>query len=166
MRRKSVLLATIGLIGALLAWRLLTAVLVPAPTGTPYQRLAFGLAALLPAAAVLAAMILAQMGARFSAVVIDPTAGRDTRFLVVNQRVISNTVEQLAVFIPAMLAFAARSLPADIPGLLALGIVFALGRLAFWAGYLRAPLFRAPGMAATAGANLAALVGAIWVWLA
>ncbi|MBN8874976.1 MAG: MAPEG family protein [Rhodospirillales bacterium] len=166
MRRKSVLLATIGLIAALLVWRLLTAVLLPAPTGTPYQRLAIGIAALLPAVTVLAAMILAQMAARFSSVVIDPTAGRETRFLLVNQRVISNTVEQLAVFVPALLAFAAHSLPGDMPAIVALGIVFALARLAFWAGYLRAPLFRAPGMAATAGANLAALAAAIWVWLA
>lgn len=165
MRRKSALLSTIGLIAALLAWRLLAAAIAPGAAGTEAQRMGLGLAALLPAAVVLTAMILAQMVTRGAVQVLDPCAGQETRFLLVNQRVISNTLEQLAVFAPALLALAARSDPADMPAVLALGGTFALARLAFWGGYLRAPLFRAPGMAATFGITMATLIGALWVWL-
>jgi hypothetical protein len=127
-------------------------------------RLGDALAALLPALFVLFAMIVAQMGARFLGGVFDPQAGRETAFLRVNQRVISNTVEQLAMFAPALLALAAAAPAGWMPGVLALGGSFALARLVFWAGYLAAPIARAPGMAATMLVTLAALFGAAWFW--
>jgi uncharacterized membrane protein YecN with MAPEG domain len=46
----------------------------------------------------------------------------------------------------------------------AAGLVFALARLVFWAGYLLGPLARAPGMAATFAINVSTMVGAILVW--
>jgi uncharacterized membrane protein YecN with MAPEG domain len=165
MRRKSALLSTIGLIAALLGWRLLTELLPIVVAATEAERLGIGAAALLPAASVLILMVVVQMGARGSAEAIDPTAGQETRFLLVNQRVITNTIEQLAVFIPALLALAARTDPAGMAGVAALGSTFALARLLFWAGYLRAPLFRAPGMAATMGVTVATLVAACWAWV-
>jgi uncharacterized membrane protein YecN with MAPEG domain len=166
MRRKSILLSSIGLIIALLGWRLLQAILPVSSAETEAQRLGLGCAALLPGAFVLALMVLAQMAGRAAARVLDPTVGQETRFLLVNQRVISNTVEQFVVFAPALLALMAAASPPDMPAIQALGYVFAGARLLFWAGYLRAPLFRAPGMAATEGVTLATLIAACWVWLA
>jgi hypothetical protein len=165
MRRKSALLSTIGLIVALLAWRLLTGLAPIMPAATEAQRLGIAAAALLPGVCVLILMIVVQMGARGAAEAIDPTAGAETRFLLVNQRVITNTIEQLAVFMPALLALAARTDPAGMAGVAALGGTFALARLLFWAGYLRAPLFRAPGMAATMGVTVATLVAACGAWV-
>ena len=48
---------------------------------------------------------------------------------------------------------------------LAIAPVFALARLVFWAGYLTAPILRAPGMAASFAASAAALGWALAVWL-
>jgi hypothetical protein len=151
-RRVPVLLAGAGILGAIFVLRVVAA-LMPAGTNPVW-------AALLPAAFVLFAMTLSQMTARFVGLVIDPTAGQETRFLVVNQRVISNTVEQTGVFIPAMLVVLARA-PGLAPPMLALGPVFALARLVFWAGYLVTPVGRAPGMAATITVNAAALAAAV-----
>jgi uncharacterized membrane protein YecN with MAPEG domain len=95
---------------------------------------------------------------------IDPLAGVDSRFLQVNQRALTNTVEQLAGFVPALIALAAAAPPAWMPGVVALGVVFAVARLVFWGGYLIGPLLRAPGMAATFAVNVATFVTAVWVW--
>jgi uncharacterized membrane protein YecN with MAPEG domain len=95
---------------------------------------------------------------------VDPLAGVDNRFLLVNQRALTNTVEQLAVFVPALLALAAGASSEQVPGVVALGLVFGVARLVFWGGYLIGPLLRAPGMAATFAVNLSALAAAVWVW--
>jgi hypothetical protein len=149
----SVLLGSAGTLAAVLVWWAIAGVM-PAGADPAWM-------ALVPAASILFAMTLAQMTGRFAGPVLDPTAGQETRFLVVNQRVISNTVEQMGVFIPAMLVLSARA-PAAWASLgVALGPVFALARLAFWAGYMVTPVGRAPGMAATIAVNVAALAGAV-----
>jgi hypothetical protein len=151
-RRLSIVRGLAGTAAAVFAAWLL-ARLIPPLAGSVW----LGAASLLPALVVLWLMVLAQMATRFRAGVFDPTAGQETRFLIVNQRAITNTVEQLAVFAPAQLVLATGSPRWTV----AFGIVFALGRIAFWGGYLRAPLARAPGMAATAVATTLALVGAV-----
>jgi len=166
MRGLSLLLALTGTIAGYLAWRGLAA-LIPADPNTASMavRIGQGAASLLPAAGVLAAMILTQMAVRFWQGKFDPTAGKDGRYLIVNQRVISNTVEQMAVFAPAMLALAAGAPSSRMAEVLAVPLVFALARLVFWAGYLTAPVLRAPGMAASFLACLAALGAAVAVWV-
>lgn len=155
-------LAGLGLGGGLALFVALQA-LLPVPTAaTAADRIALAAAALLPGIAVLAAMLLVQMGLRFTTGALDPTAGGDSRALTINRRAIANTVEQLAVFAPSLLAAAAAA--ADLSGVLALALVFATGRLVFWAGYALDPLARTPGMAASGGAALAALVWAASVW--
>ena len=126
-------------------------------------RIGISLAWLLPSVAVLWAMLLVQMGARFVLGRSDPLAG-DTRFLQTNQRVIANTVEHLAVFAFALLALAAGTDGRRMPDALALAGVFAVARVAFWAGYLVAPVGRAFGMAATLAATGAALGWALAAW--
>lgn len=166
MRGLSLLLASCGIAGALLVWQALVP-LMPADTEATSMalRLGRGAAALLPACLVLAAMIAAQMVARFAASAIDPLAGRETRFLRVNQRAISNTVEQMAVLVPSLLALAAAANARQMPEIVAAGAAFAIARLVFWAGYLIAPVARAPGMAASAAISLSCLLAAAWNWL-
>jgi uncharacterized membrane protein YecN with MAPEG domain len=140
--------------------------LPPIAAATTADRLGLAAVALLPGVAVLALMIGVQMLLRFATGAFDPTAGSDGRALIRTQRTITNTVEQLAVFVPAMLALAASG--ASMRGVAALGIVFGVARLAFWIGYAIHPLARAPGMAATAACSLGALgwAGLAWAGLA
>lgn len=109
-------------------------------------------------------MIAVQIGIRFVTAAVDPTRGEESRALRVNQRAITNTVEQLAVFAPSLVALAAAVDEARLGAALALGPVFAAARLAFWAGYALHPLARAPGMAATGACSVAALLWAIAAW--
>lgn len=161
----SLLLGVCGAVAAMLAWQALVPMFRPDPGGASMAvRLGMGCAALLPAAAVLALMLLAQMALRLAAGAIDPLAGQETRALLVNQRVIANTVEQFAVFAPALLAFAAGTTGARMAEVTAAGTVFAAARMLFWLGYLVAPVGRAFGMAATLAATLGTLAAAAWVW--
>lgn len=169
MRGLSILLATCGIIVAFLAWRALVP-LIPvnaemANMANMAVRLGLGAAWLLPACFVLAAMVAAQIAGRFLVAAFDPLAGQDSRFLLVNQRVITNTVEQTLIFAPALLALAAAVPAEQMPAVLAAAAVFALARLVFWAGYLVAPMVRAPGMAATMAVVVATLSAAVWQWL-
>ncbi len=126
--------------------------------------LAAGFVALLPGVAVLGAMVLTQMAMRFVSGAIDPASVEDPRPLRLGQRVIGNTVEQTAIFAPALVALAALE-GASSGTLLALGLVFALSRLLFWVGYVVHPLGRAPGMGATALVVLGTLAWAVWAAL-
>lgn len=167
MRRGlSVLLWGCGAAGAVLGWLALLP-LMPAEGAASSVAVRLGRAAvaLLPGAAALAAMVLTQMLARAATGRVDPTAGADPAFLVVNQRCISNTVEQFLIFIPALLALAAVAPGPRMAEISALGVVFAASRLVFWLGYLADPVARAPGMVATVTCNAAALLAAAWFWL-
>jgi uncharacterized MAPEG superfamily protein len=164
-RLTSLSLGGFGLLGALAAWWWLAAAWPPVEgTSSMAVRLGWAAAALCPAAAVLLAMIAASFTARFITAAFDPLAGRDGKFLAVNQRVISNSVEQFAVFAPALLAWAAGGGAAAMGGVLAAGLLFAAARLLFWAGYHAHPFARAPGMAATLALGGLALVMAGRAW--
>ncbi len=166
MRLVSASLALIGLAAAALMWWLLGgAITEPRGASSMAVRLGHAFASLLPAVLVLAAMIGAQMLMRFASAAFDPLSGRESRLLLVNQRVITNTVEQLAVFAPSLLAWAAGAEARAMPWVISLGIVFGAARLAFWIGYLIDPLARAFGMAPTAVASLIALGAAIRAWI-
>lgn len=159
-RLASVLLSSVGAALAAIETVLLARLFADATLAS----LAAGFLALLPGAAVLAAMVLAQMGMRFVWAATDPASVEDPRPLRVGQRVIANTVEQAAIFAPSLVALAALEVAAA-GWLLALGIVFALSRLLFWAGYALHPLGRAPGMGATVLVVLGTLVWAAWAGL-
>ena len=165
MRRWMPLFWAAGLVGAAILWWVLDAV-VPAMASAADtgMRLGMATASLLPAVAVMLAMVQAQMLGRARTGAIDPTAGQDGAFLVVNQRALSNSAEQMACFAPSLLALAAGVTPGRMPGVIALGLVFSAARLVFWLGYLRAPLLRAPGMTATFAVNLVTFGAAVWVW--
>jgi uncharacterized membrane protein YecN with MAPEG domain len=163
-RRWTSLGAGAGVIVALAAWQGLARIVPVDIADRLPERLGLACAALLPAVLVLNLMILTQMRLRARSGAVDPLAGRDGALLQVNQRALTNSVEQLAGFAPALLALAAGVAPGRMRFVVAAGVVFALARLAFWAGYLVGPMLRAPGMAATFAINVATLIAAIWVW--
>jgi uncharacterized MAPEG superfamily protein len=165
MRRLPMLLSTCGVIAAVLLWRALAASIpAPAEGSSSVARISLTLAWLLPSLALLWAMLLVQMSVRFLGAKFDPLAGGDGRFLAVNQRVITNTVEHMLVFVPSLLALAAGGDGAQMPAVVALAIVFTVARVVFWAGYLVTPIGRGPGMAATVVATAGSLGGAAVVW--
>ena len=156
--------AMVGIAFALVLWRWLGNVIPINPTAGASERLGLACASLLPVACVLNAIIITQMRLRADTGALDPLAGQDDRRMRVNQRVLTNTVEQLAGFVPALLAVAARVTPGWMSFVVAAGLVFALARVVFWGGYMLGPIWRAPGMAATLAINLTTLGAAIWVW--
>jgi len=166
MRTRSLALSAGGVVLGVLLWLALWRAMPAAGAyATACGRVTAAAGALLPAAAVLAAMILTQMALRFVLGRFDPTDGADGRRLAINQRVITNTVEQMACLIPSVLALAAVAEPGWMPMILAGALTFACARLGFWAGYHADPLWRAPGMAATGAANICLLAAAVWAWL-
>jgi uncharacterized membrane protein YecN with MAPEG domain len=171
VRGLSLLLSACGIGIAALLWRTLLPLLsqedsfAHAGFASMGVRVGWAAAALLPSCLVLSGMIAVQMGLRLAAGAFDPTAGPETRLLQINQRVITNTVEQMTVFAPSLLALGAALSGGEMAGVVALGLCFAAARLAFWAGYLANPLARAPGMAASFACNAACMVAAAWNWL-
>ncbi|HLH77246.1 MAG TPA: MAPEG family protein [Candidatus Binataceae bacterium] len=75
-------------------------------------------------------------------------------------RVHQNTLEQLMVFVPALLIFA---LGGEIEGAIVLGALFILARLIYAVGYIRNPDLRYYGAGATSLINGVLLVGALIV---
>jgi MAPEG family protein len=73
---------------------------------------------------------------------IDPLAGFETQRMRVNQRYLSNTVEQFIAFAVGLVALSAYASPRL---LIILTVVWVIARWAFWIGYHRGPLFRAVG---------------------
>lgn len=166
-RGLALLLAAIGVTAAVLGWRALAGIVPIDPAWSSMAaRLGVAALALLPAAGVLWFFLVAQMACRLWTAAFEPLRAPDGAFLVTNQRIIGNTLEQLLVFAPSLLALAAGVPAARMAEVIALGLVFAVARLAFWLGYLVRPMLRAPGMAATFATTTASLGGAIWIWLA
>lgn len=164
MELRALIGSSIGIGVAFILWEALFRIITTDPAADMANRLGLGCAALLPAVFVLNLMVLTQMRLRVATGAVDPVAGRDARLLQVNQRALTNTVEQLAGFAPALLAVAAGVSPGWMPFVIAAGLVFGLARLAFWGGYLLGPLNRAPGMAASFAINVATLVTAVYLW--
>lgn len=77
-----------------------------------------------------------------------------------------NTIEQLVVFVPAVLLFGFYVSPGLAAGV---GIVFILGRFLYARGYVIDPARRGPGFLLTIVANsvllLGGLIGAVLDWL-
>ena len=75
---------------------------------------------------------------------IDPLAGADSPRLIVNQRYIQNTLEQLAVLLPGL--FLLAQYEPDLRLVAATAILWTLGRWAWWVGYHIHPLWRGLGV--------------------
>lgn len=79
---------------------------------------------------------------------IDPLAGADSRRLIVNQRYVSNTLEQFWVFAPGLALLGVYA--GDLRAVAATAITWVLGRWAFWIGYHRDPVLRGIGASSLA----------------
>ena len=79
----------------------------------------------------------------------------------------SNTLEWIPIFLPAMWLFAIYWSPAWAS---ALGLLWLVGRVAYFIGYVRAPQSRYPGFFIQSAAALVLLLGALgrilYLWLA
>lgn len=76
----------------------------------------------------------------------DPFANKESYLFRVNQRVMSNTLEQAAIFVPIFIALAIRMEPAQVTRLPLLMGFWCTARLMFWIGYRKGLHYRAPGM--------------------
>ncbi|MSP05081.1 MAG: hypothetical protein EXR05_07545 [Acetobacteraceae bacterium] len=165
-RSVSLLLASTGIAAGILGWKSLLGIIPTDPAWSSMAaRVGTAALALLPGAIVLWLMIATQMAARIVTGRFHPTEECDTAFMRLNQRAITNTVEQSLGFFPALLALAAGVAASFMPQVIALALVFAAARLIFWLGYLTRPALRAPGMAASFATLTATLIGAVWAWL-
>lgn len=81
----------------------------------------------------------------------------------INGRVVDNTLQQNFVFLVGTLALSTDLTSETIKLIPALVVVFVLARVAFWAGYRIHPLYRAPGMVATAYMNLSILLAVLYL---
>jgi len=111
----------------------------------PTDRLGYALQLAAAPAIVLLLMISACMRLFDTARAENPLLGAESPRWKINQRVITNTVEQLAIFVPLLFALATR-LPPSQTKLLPIAVtLWCAGRLLFWIGYHVAPHWRAPG---------------------
>jgi hypothetical protein len=127
---------------------------IPAPIAVPGALIAPGL---------VTGVMIAVLAARrfFDAGLIDGTDFAAGSRAWLDQRVLSNTTEQLVLAL-VVWPFVASSLGGAV--VLAMGLAFALARLAFWAGYhLWAPL-RAFGFAASFYPTVLAAVWSVVAW--
>lgn len=134
-----------------------------ADTADAGERLAFAAKWIAVAAAPLFFAIMAIGNGRFKSDAIDPTAGKESREMIINGRVADNTLEQFALFASAALAVAASAFGDELWIVAAGAAVFVVARIAFWIGYRIHPLYRAAGMAATSYLNVLLLGAAIWL---
>ena len=118
------------------------------------ERLAYALRANVFAVLPLFIMIAAVGNSRFLSEAIDPTKHAESRSMEIDGRVADNTLQQNFVFAMASLALSTVLPLRHLQIVWACAIVFVLARAAFWLGYRRNPLYRAPGMSATAYMNL------------
>jgi hypothetical protein len=109
-------------------------------------------------AVVIFVLVVAVGNARFVSEGIDPLQGKDPHFVVVTNRVLSNTTEQTFIFVLAGMSLIALLPIEQLGAIPALAVLFVVARMAFWIGYLRQALLRAPGMSLTIQINLVLLV--------
>jgi hypothetical protein len=158
--------AASGVAGMVLSVWLLGS-LLPAPSGieSASDRLVYALRVNLVALLPFFVMIINVANSRFLSDAIDPTLQAETALQVIDGRVTDNTLQQNFVFAVASLALATVLSPARLQVLWACAIVFMIARLGFWFGYRKHPLFRAPGMSATAYLNLGMILYVLYCLL-
>ena len=122
------------------------------------DRLAYALRANVVAALPLFIMFVMIGNSRFLSEAIDPTRHAESRSQQIDGRVADNTLQQNFVFVIASLALSTTVPLHNLQVVWACAIVFVAARAAFWLGYRLNPLYRAPGMAATAYMNLGMLL--------
>jgi hypothetical protein len=118
------------------------------------ERLAYALRANVVAIVPLFLMLITVGNSRFLSDAIDPTRQAESAPMQIDGRVAANTLEQNFGFLVASLAMSTLVPLPHLQIVWACAIVFVVARIAFWMGYRMNPLYRAPGMSATAYMNL------------
>jgi uncharacterized MAPEG superfamily protein len=151
-------------IGTVLAWGLLFAFWPAASAfaGDAGDRLALAAGLLVWPALLLLVMVFAVAFTRFVTAAFDPLNDPESSFQRRAQRALTNSVEQTAIFVPALLAAAVLGDPADIRFAGIMTALFCVARGLFWVGYVINSLYRAPGMVMTLNINVAVVVYAVY----
>ena len=119
------------------------------PLNTQEQRLIWTLQfQIFPAFMLLAGIVTVSFN-RFIYNFTNPLVGGESTSMRVHQRYLSNTLEQTILFIVASLILSSFLDSHSIKLIPIFTILFVLGRIAFWWGYLQHPLNRSFGMAVT-----------------
>lgn len=139
-------------------------VLVPLSLDLPFVPPALALpAAFLIPGCVMAAMIAALATRRFfNNDLIDGDVASTGSPAQIDQRVLTNTVEQLVLAL-LIWPFIGFSLGGAV--LIAMGLGMAVARLLFWLGYHISPPLRALGFAASFYPTLFGGFWAVWIWI-
>jgi uncharacterized membrane protein YecN with MAPEG domain len=139
------LVFAVGFVGILYFW-----VLLPLPNlETLEERLIFTLRCQIFPALMLFAGIATVGNYRFLSPAINPLAGAESEAMKVHLRYLSNTLEQVVLFMIVNVIFSTFLNAQTIKIIPILAILFVVARLAFWFGYLQSPMYRAFGMALT-----------------
>jgi uncharacterized MAPEG superfamily protein len=151
-------------IGTVLAWGLLFAFWPAAAPGVQGagERLVLAAGLLVWPALLLLVMVFAVALTRLATAAFDPLNDPENWFQRRAQRALTNSIEQTAIFVPALLAAAVLADSADIRFAGVISALFCAARLLFWVGYVINPLFRAPGMIMTLNINVAVAVYAVY----
>jgi hypothetical protein len=139
---------------ALGVWALTNVLPVPEIVDSLGERLAYALRANVVALLPLFIMIITVANSRFLSEAIDPTRQAESLAMQIDGRVVDNTLQQNFVFVIASLALSTIVPLQNLQVVWACAVVFVIARLVFWFGYRLNPLYRAPGMSATAYLNL------------
>ena len=139
---------------ALSVWTLTMILPIPAIADTSAERLVYALRANVVAIIPFVVMVVTVANSRFFSEAIDPTRHVESRSLEIDRRAADNTLQQSFVFTVASLALSTIVPLHHLQVVWACVVTFVAARMAFWLGYRRNPLYRAPGMSATAYLNL------------
>jgi hypothetical protein len=135
-------------------WTLTRTLPTPAIADLLEERLAYALRANVFALLPLFVMLATVGNSRFLSEAIDPTKHAESRSMEIDGRVADNTLQQNFLFAIASLTLSTVVPLQDLQIVWACAIVFVVARAGFWLGYRLNPLYRAPGMSATAYMNL------------
>jgi hypothetical protein len=135
-------------------WTLTHVLPSPAIEDALGARLAYALRANIVAIVPFFVMLITIGNSRFLSDAIDPTRHAESRSMEIDGRVADNTLQQNFVFAIASLSLSTIVPLHHLQVVWACAIIFVVARAVFWLGYRLNPLYRAPGMSATAYMNL------------
>ena len=135
-------------------WLLTQALPTPGGADMLAERLAYALRANVFALLPLFIMVAHVGNSRFTSEAIDPTRHAESKSMQIDGRVVDNTLQQNLLFAVASIALGTVVPSQNLQVVWACAIVFVVARFCFWIGYRLHPLYRAPGMSATAYLNL------------
>ena len=135
-------------------WLLASVLPTPVIVDAVGERLGYAIRANVFALVPFFVMLITIGNSRFSSEAIDPTRRAESGPMQIDGRVADNTLQQNFVFAVTSLALSVTIPPHYLQVVWACAIVFVVARFVFWLGYRINPLYRAPGMSATAYLNL------------